>query len=311
MVAAVAMTAVGCARTQAPGREAPRARAPLSDPGPLAEAWRLPARIVDGETGEEISEQALVDQLDDARVVYVAERHDSPHDHAVQLAVIHALHQRDPSIGIGMEMFKRPFQKWVTDYVEGEIDEAEMLEKTEWDQRWGFDFALYRPILEYAREHRIPIYALNARDEITRQVARRGLAALDPVDRDAVPELDLTDEAHRSVIQEVFDAHGMGASAHGGMDFENFYTAQVIWDETMAHEVARELSSDGAPRRMVVLAGGGHIRFGMGIPSRAARRGAEPFLTVYPKIEKEDAGELVGTGLADYLWLMSHARAED
>lgn len=277
---------------------------PLEAPGPLAERWRLPSRLVDGRTGETITEAELASRLAEARVIYVGEKHDRPHDHAVQLQIIDMVHRFDPSVGVGMEMFKRPFQKWVSDYVAGDIDEDRMRARTEWSSRWGFDFALYRPILEYARDNRLPVYALNARDEITRGVARGGLDSLDEADRAAVPELVLDHAEHRAEIQAVFDEHGMG---HGKMTFENFYTAQVIWDETMAHEVALELSKPGAPKRIVVLAGGGHIRKGYGIPGRAARRGAKPWVSVYPVMangEQSVIDELVAQKVADVLWVM-------
>lgn len=294
---------MGCARTQTPERT--RSRDFLDATGPLAERWRLPARIFDTASQVELTEAELIDRLLTARVVYVAEEHTSPHDHAVQLSVIHALFNRDSSLGIGMEMFKRPFQKWVTDYVEGRINEAELRERTEWDMRWGFDFALYRPILRYAQAHRIPVYALNARDEITQTVARGGLEALEPVDRETVPELDLSDPSHRAYIKEVFAAHGMAQGAHQEMNFEHFYTAQLIWDETMAHEVATELGKPSGPRRMVVLAGGGHIRHGFGIPNRAARRGATPHVTIYPFVgDADETASAVGDQVADFVWVM-------
>lgn len=276
-------------------------------PGPLAEAWRLPARILDGKTGAELSEAALQARLMDARVIYVGEKHDRAWDHAVQVGIINRVYRQDPSLAVGMEMYKRPFQKWVSDYVAGRIDEGKMLDKTEWEKRWGFDFALYRPILEYARQHSLPVLALNARDEITRQVAREGLDSLEQVDRETLPELDLDVASHRARLEEIFSEHSHG---HGKLAFEGFYTAQVIWDETMAHEVAAELTSEGAPHRVVVLAGSGHVRYRDGIPDRAARRGAEPYLTIHPLVieDGEDEAEEVQAALtegdADLLWVM-------
>ena len=184
----------GCATTtgtSTPQTAAPPAPEPLPEPGELARNWLLPSRITDVGSGQKLEPEALFDRLLPARVIYVAENHDNPHDHAVQLQVIDGLYRRDPSLAIGMEMFKRPFQKWVNDFVSGEIDEAAMLEKTQWSERWGFDYALYKPILDYARAHQIPILALNERDEVTRQVSRQGLASLDPVDRDGIPDLDV------------------------------------------------------------------------------------------------------------------------
>ena len=292
---------VGCVTgrgsTQGPVKTEP------PDPGPLAEKWRLPSKIVSAAHQREVSEQELMKDLLTARVVYIAEKHHSPHDHAVQLLIVDALRKKDPALSIGLEMVKRPFQKGLDRYLAGEIDETEFLAEVEWSSRWGFPFFLYRPILRYARKHRLKVYALNAPDEITRKTAREGLDALSSEERASVPDLDLSNEAHRSSVRAAFDGH------HGSdtkMTFENFYTAQVIWDETMAYEVARILRQEPG-HRMVVLAGAGHIRHGHGIPSRAAKRGATPHQTVLPVLLKKEGPtyeEVIREPAADFLWLM-------
>lgn len=275
----------------------------LSDPGPLAQAWRLPSRCVKAD-GSVVAEAELYRELSATRVVYIAEQHTSPHDHAVQAQVIHGLHQANRSMVIGLEMITRPYQKWLDDYVAGTIDEATFLEGTEWKERWSFNFALYRPILEYARTHRIPLVALNIRSEITRQVAREGVESLSPEDRARLPEIDFDNVDHRAMVKAVFDQHDMG----GRMTFDNFYTAQLLWDETMAAEVARVMTSPEAPAVMVVLAGSGHIRYAHGIPSRAARRGVTSFKTILPVLldrMEVPLANMAAAGVADYLWVMS------
>ena len=281
----------------------PHGRRTLKDPGPLAQAWRLPSRCVKAD-GAVLSETELYQELDGVRVVYIGERHASPHDHAAQIQVIHGLHQQNASLAIGLEMVKRPFQKWLDGYIAGEVDEETLLEGTEWKRRWGFDFTLYRPILAYAREHGIPLVALNIKDEITRKVAREGLDSLSSEDRARVPEIDFDDAEHRAMVKAVYDKH-MGG---GKMTFENFYTAQLLWDETMATEVANVMNGAQAPRTMVVLAGAGHVQYQFGIPKRAARRGASPFKTIVPVLldrADEPIAAMAANGVADYLWVMS------
>lgn len=243
-----------------------------------------PVRIVDLRTGREASFEAMVNDSMGARAVYVGEEHDRPEHHELQAAVVRALHRRDRSLAIGMEMFQRPFQAALDDWVAGRIDEEELLARTEWEERWGFGFEMYRPILEHAREHRIPVVALNAPREVTRAIARGGLEALTVEQRATLPELDLDDARHRALVEEAL-------AGHHGMDettLERFYTAQVVWDETMAEAVAETLAAPDAPRRMVVLAGGMHVREGRGIPQRAARRGAEPMRIVLPISEDDE-----------------------
>ena len=54
-------------------------------------------------------------------------------------------------------------------------------------------------------------------------------------------------------------------------DFEHFWDAQLVWDETMAERVTEYLSTH-PEKAMVVLAGAGHMEFGSGIPNRVRRR---------------------------------------
>jgi len=79
------------------------------------------------------------------------------------------------------------------------------------------------------------------------------------------------------------------------------YLAQLVWDETMGSAVAEVLGAEGAPARMVVLAGRTHVWGGLGIPRRAARRGAAPFVVVLPAARRELA-EL--RDRCDYAWLV-------
>ncbi len=286
----------------AAGQRASRSGPALPDPGPLAEGWLLPARYYSGQTKAEVSAPQMFARLKEARVVYVSENHRSPHHHAVQLKVIDQLRALEPSISIGLEMIKRPFQGALDAYVAGEIDEAQLLEQTEWNERWGFDFALYRPIFQYARKYKLRLHALNMRDEVTKKVSKVGVEGLSTAERNALPELDLNNEEHKEAIRASFGAH----HHHGGMNFDHFYAAQVIWDETMAHEVDRALKAPNAPKLMVVLAGSGHIHYGLGIPMRAARRGAEPYQLVTPVLlTKGSVEEILTQPPGDFVWVMA------
>ena len=83
---------------------------------------------------------ALVTKLADRRVVFVGESHDRYEDHLNQLAVIRGLHEQDVDLAIGMEMFQQPFQPALDAYIAGEINEEEMLRRTDYFERWRFDY---------------------------------------------------------------------------------------------------------------------------------------------------------------------------
>jgi uncharacterized iron-regulated protein len=56
-----------------------------------------------------------------------------------------------------------------------------------------------------------------------------------------------------------------------GMDLDNFYAAQVVWDETMAENAAHWVAERAPSRQLVVLAGSAHCEH-EAIPARIERR---------------------------------------
>ncbi len=229
---------------------------------------------------------AILPQLAARRVVFVGETHTRPEDHGVELEVIQGLYARDPNLAIGVEFFQQPFQQYLDAYVAGKLDERGLLRKTEYYKRWGYDFRLYAPILRFAREHHLPLIALNVPEEITSKVGRKGLESLTAAERASLPTtLDDSDPHYRARLKEIFGAHPHGP----GLPFERFLSVQVIWDEGMAERAALCLL-EHPQRRLVVLAGSGHIAYGTGIPRRMARRIEVPYAIVLTGPEQLHAG---------------------
>lgn len=224
------------------------------------------------------------------RIVYVGEHHDQFSHHTVQLQVLKELHRRDPKIAVGMEMFQRPFQGALDDFIAGTIDEREFLKRTEYFSRWVFDYNLYKPILDFCRAERIPVVALNIRREITEKVGKDGIDSLSEQERKELPEqMDFSDDGYRERLKSVFEQHRHAEDRK----FEFFLQAQVLWDETMAQTLDGYLKQH-PDRRMVVIAGGGHLAHGSGIPKRAFRRNGAEYAIIL------NDGE-VAPGSADYV----------
>ncbi len=212
--------------------------------------------------------ERLIDTLSDRRVIFVGEHHDRYEDHLNQLAIIQGLHARGKALAIGMEFFQQPFQEFVDAYVEGRIDEAEFLRRTEYFDRWRFDYRLYRPILRFAREQGIPVIALNLESELTRKAGDQGIAGLSEAEQARIPaSIDRDDSAYRARLKAVFEQHPPTMRR----DFERFLDVQLLWDEGMAERAANYLG-EHPERTLVVLSGSGHVEYGQGIPSRLTRR---------------------------------------
>jgi uncharacterized iron-regulated protein len=298
-VAALSLVALGLFGCCSPCRRAapcceprqglppPAVVAPTPTPPPAAARAKDPApgTILDHATGKAISFDALVDALAKASVVYVGERHDQAEHHAFQARVFEALLDRwkDERVALGMEMFQTPAQEALNDYVDGTIDEKALLEKTEWATRWGFGWEMYAPMVRRARAEpsRVEVVALNAPKEVTRAVAKGGLESLTAGQREALPPLDLTDAGHRAFVLKAFGAHGASMPKD---KFERFYTAQVIWEETMSSSVADWLNYGKGNPHMVVVVGAGHVADRFGVPARAAKKVRIGWLTSYATV---------------------------
>ncbi len=244
-------------------------------------------------------EQSL-EPLQAADVVYLGETHDSEADHQAQLEIIEALYQANPNLAIAMEMFQRPFQPVLDRYIAGEITEAELVAQSEYETRWGFPWELYAPILRFAREKKIPVLALNAPNEVVNKVARVGLKNLTPEDFRQIPpltELDLGNTQYRDFIEGAFVGHG----DHGNFDLDNFFAAQVVWDETMARAIA-DYRRANPQTKIITLAGQGHVMYGYGIPDRVKRRLGEDLKTQIVLLNPAPELTLEGTAIADMYW---------
>jgi hypothetical protein len=166
--------------------------------------------------------------------------------------------------------------------------------ETEYYERWRFDFRLYEPILDYAREHRLPLVALNLPVELTRKVGQRGIEGLSDAERSQIPdEIDRSDSAYETRLEEIFELHPQ----RDRQSFEHFLEVQLLWDEGMAERAADYLESHPEDT-MVILAGSGHLAYGSGIPRRLVRR-----IPVSTAIVLNDWEGDLGPKIGDFLLL--------
>lgn len=223
--------------------------------------------IIHLRTGHFVNAEAMVTAATDSRIIYVAETHDNPASHRLQLDLLRALAQRYPGrTAVAMEMFTPAQQEILDGWVAREIDEKTFLKS--WYGSWTMDFAYYRDILDYCREAGIPVLGINAEKALVRAVARKDFAELTAEEQARLPAtLHMNDPYHQALTATIFGAHAQGKQLAG------FQRAQTLWDETMAENIVRFLASpQGDDFHLLVLAGGNHIRNGFGIPRRVFRQ---------------------------------------
>jgi hypothetical protein len=249
---ALAACASGAARPSpttatatAPTPAAPPSPAPAAAPGDPLLGLGRPFH------GQRLNDQALppgaelLDQLSTADLVCFGERHAEPIDHWAELAVMFGLSERAElsgrRLGLGLEMWDVEAQPAIDRYAAGKLDEPALLEVTRWQQRWGHDFALYRPTVHLAQAGG-GIIGLDAPHDLVRRVARQGLDGLEPEAQAALPELDLDDTDHHAAFVASSRAR---PSRH---DPEHRYAAAVLRDENHGRDGERVARRPASPR---------------------------------------------------------------
>jgi uncharacterized iron-regulated protein len=258
-----------------------------------------PGRILDLKSGRAVSPEYLYNRLAGAEVVFLGEMHTHPGIHRRQVRILNHLWQEDPLLVVGLELFERSRQALLDGWVSGEID-AEAFQKAVMTEVLSPQtFMAYWPLLEWARDHKVRLLALNAPRRVTGRVARHGLGGLSAEDRSAIAEdIEIGPPEYRRRVVEALEKH-----PHGDMDPDDFFTAQVVWDETMAETLAGFLTSEaGLGRKAVVIAGNEHVRGGLGAPGRLSRRlDVETALVLM--LPADDTQPLEPTD-ADYVWVV-------
>jgi uncharacterized iron-regulated protein len=257
--------------------------------------------------GEKRSFSQLLEELDGPRVIFVGESHDQIEHHRIQVSLLQGFVAQGKEIAIGMEMFEKSHQPILDRWSQGFMAEDEFLKETKWDLTWRTDYHLYKRILDEAKKHRLKLIGLNVQRDLVRKVAEQGIEGLSSEDRAKLPEMDLSDRAHRAYIRSVYKDHQEGSAK----DLERFYQAQCLWDEGMAETLSEFLRLPENREKVVfVFAGSGHVIFDFGIPKRFFRRTPLPFKTLILKERKNNLGAdpdirftSVSQPLGDYLWI--------
>ncbi|MCY7407673.1 MAG: ChaN family lipoprotein [Alkalinema sp. CAN_BIN05] len=252
-------------------------------------AWAAEPTITTAQ-GTTLDRTLVINGLIDQNIIYLGETHDSSADHQIQLEILQELYKRRPNLSIALEQFQRPYQRVLDDYQQGKLTEAQLVTNSEYETRWGFPWSLYEPLLQFAKTNNLPLIALNTPSEVTRKVARQGLASLTFADRRFIPSLSTIQvgpESYRNRIQTIYtEMHtakitSPSSSSNGtnpnhtdlskNQRFTRFFEAQVLWDETMADRIAQAVQQN-PDRLIVVLVGQGHLFYHDGIPNRVTRR---------------------------------------
>lgn len=306
--AACALLLAGCAATPPPSAapSPPPASAaiihraveanPLARPVPDLTSYVL-ART-DGGTAAPVSVADAADLLAAYDVVFLGEIHRHAGVHHAQMALFREIHARAPGLSLSMEQFERDGQAAVDDYLAGRIGENTLAQRVDLWANYGTS---YRPLVEFAKEHKLPVIAANAPGMVVRCVGIEGpdfLARLKPDQRGwAAAELNLQDGPYK----DKFLGFAAGDAGHGGdpkaapgekrapsAQALRSFAAQVTRDDTMAESIALHLARNPG-RKVVHLTGYFHSDAFLGTVERLKLRMPSLRIAVVTPVQTDDA----------------------
>ncbi|GAB3907334.1 ChaN family lipoprotein [Larkinella knui] len=188
-----------------------------------------------------VSYQKVLKEAADADIVFFGELHNNPICHWLELQLTKDLHeQKKEQLVLGAEMFEADNQTALSDYVSGKTTDKEFPKQA---RLWNNYKTDYRPLVDFAREHKLAMIATNVPRRYASAVARQGLASLDtvPASQKAwiapLPiTVDLTLPGYKAMLDMMHGDAAAPSTGKGPSDqAANFARAQAIKDATMAY----------------------------------------------------------------------------
>ncbi|MFC1657327.1 ChaN family lipoprotein [Candidatus Moduliflexota bacterium] len=240
--------------------------------------------------------EAVAD-LAEARIIIFGETHGSRSHHEVQIALLRDLKKHGAEVVVGMEVFAASANPELERWSEGKMDSADIFLR--FGDTWTFDWwPVYRDLLFFIQRERIPLFGINADEDLVRLVARAGLDGLDESTRSGLPDVSCSSDGR---YLELLGLVMNGVPAGDGR-FARFCEAQMLRDAVMAREAQGALKR--WPGRIVVLLTGNFHAWRPGIASHLPVEEDLPLRIILPggDVPFPDT-ETLGRE-ADYIWIM-------
>lgn len=247
-------------------------------------------------SGEALTIDALIHQLETADFVLLGEIHDNPRHHAARAELIRQLASRRRAL-----LVAEPLQRGRTLAEDGALLpalEAAGFVPENW--RWP----LHEPLFVAAREAGIPVVGGNiARDE-ARDIVRKGSAVLPADIADALAKAPLRADAARELDRNLSESHCGMLPAHL---LPGMHLAQRARDAAMA--LALQARQD---KQAILVAGNGHVRRDFGVPSLLTALAPDTRTLAVGFVERSADGTLPSGEIPyDFVWITDAQERDD
>jgi uncharacterized iron-regulated protein len=228
----------------------------------------------------------IVREASEAEVVLFGEEHDDLMTHRLQAEVLRRLFMDynrpsasgrpsphagrrgvdtpqtggDRTVVLSLEMFERDVQYVVEEYIQDLITEDHFVRSARAWERYETD---YKPAVEFAKAHGVPVVAANAPRRYVNRASRLGSASLEELPASARAFLPPLPHPAPSAtyVEEWDELMGEGAQYMSGSPLDG----QALWDATMAYSIQEALEREEQPL-VLHLAGSFHVANFTGVP---------------------------------------------
>lgn len=212
-----------------------------------------PAYKIYAQGGKEVKYGKMMKQIEEADIVLIGENHNNAINHWLELQITKSLYEQSPNLAISLEMLESDDQLIVDEYLAGNYDNKMFGKEAKLWSNYKTD---YKPLVEFAKDNKLPVIASNIPRRYARMVYKIGMASLDSLSDEAksyiapLPfETDLSLPGYKNMI-ETMGSHAPKESV------ENMARAQASKDATMAHFILKGFTGEN---RIVHYVGAFHI----------------------------------------------------
>ncbi|MFN2455411.1 MAG: ChaN family lipoprotein [Pyrinomonadaceae bacterium] len=229
-------------------------------------------------TGKPAALKDVIEAMGAADAVFIGEQHNDPTAHRLEAELLQAATERygrgaaanatARNVVLSLEMFERDVQTPLDEYLAGLIAERHFLAGS---RPWNNYATDYRPLVEFARERKLPVIAANAPERYVNRVGRLGAASLMELSGTAKHWLaplpyKFASPAYAAKFAQFMNADTAGHAMHGG-GASKVLEAQALRDATMGFAIAEKLKA--APKALVLHVNGGfHSAGRLGVPEQ-------------------------------------------
>lgn len=189
-------------------------------------------KIYDTRSKQIVTIDKIVADMANADVLFFGEEHNDSAGHYLENKIYRALHaQYGSQLALSMEMFETDNQLALNEWLAGLMND----DRYSKDVRLWSNYKDYRPMLDYAKQNKLPVIAANPPRRYVSLVTRRGMKTLDSLSKQAksyLPPLpyDTLSGRYRDKFMETMRGAPESAS-------RNIYYSQSLWDAGMSYSI--------------------------------------------------------------------------